>query len=363
MKKNNQAVLILVLFGIITEANAGCTSMSTCSGTTCGGSSRFNYGSSFGYGGSTYYCCCSNGAFCTTSSTETQCPTPTAASPPSPSPPPPSPPPPSTSSTTENFNMSYGDMYALSSIYGDGCQTFSACDKDCMAAYDVISTDFTGSSGYLTLEAAVNPNPDSCTCDTKHYEGAITHASSSSVGSNELLDTTTDAGMNVRLRSYGDSISVVFWPNTYSYYSSSHGCELYYSKTDPYWYSFNMNTGDELTFSYKSETCPVTSWCETSCAQGYTVSVLTSTDYKFTSSYAGTDCVCDVLYFSGKSTGRGIYVGSGLELYMQYSDIKLHSPHDDCSISYYQKYVYGASSKLKMLRVTYGIISALAFLI
>lgn len=285
MKKNNQAVLILVLFGIITEANA------------------------------------------------------------------------------ENFNMSYGDMYALSSIYGDGCQTFSACDKDCMAAYDVISTDFTGSSGYLTLEAAVNPNPDSCTCDTKHYEGAITHASSSSVGSNELLDTTTDAGMNVRLRSYGDSISVVFWPNTYSYYSSSHGCELYYSKTDPYWYSFNMNTGDELTFSYKSETCPVTSWCETSCAQGYTVSVLTSTDYKFTSSYAGTDCVCDVLYFSGKSTGRGIYVGSGLELYMQYSDIKLHSPHDDCSISYYQKYVYGASSKLKMLRVTYGIISALAFLI
>ena len=57
---------------------AGCTTGSSCSGTT--GSGRFNTGSSIALSGTTYYCCLSNGKFCTTSSTETECPSPTPPS-------------------------------------------------------------------------------------------------------------------------------------------------------------------------------------------------------------------------------------------------------------------------------------------
>jgi len=64
---------------------AGCTS-GTCSSS---GSGRFAYGISMTVGSSTYYCCRSNGKFCTTDSTESECPSPSSSPPPPPPPPPP----------------------------------------------------------------------------------------------------------------------------------------------------------------------------------------------------------------------------------------------------------------------------------
>jgi len=108
---------------------AACTTMSSCTG---GGTSRFDYGNSFSYNDITYYCCNSNGDMCTSSSTESECPTPesspssspppppTAASPP---PPPPTaaspPPPPVAQGCGDGESMSVSSEYRCCSVNHD----------------------------------------------------------------------------------------------------------------------------------------------------------------------------------------------------------------------------------------------------
>ena len=187
MKKNNQAVLILVLLGIITSANADCTSISTCSGTTCGGSSRFNFGNAVSFGGSTYYCCCSNGAMCTTSSTQTECPTP-AASPPSPSPPPPSPPP-STSSTP---TPTTGDCECT-------CCTGNYCSSSVVGYLNA------GSSSSCTSDACRTTFPSSCPASGSSGSVMTTYSSSSSTPS-----PSSSSSSGISLNSLLGLISTIF---------------------------------------------------------------------------------------------------------------------------------------------------------
>ena len=170
--RSNLLSAIIFLAGFRTSS-AACTTMSSCSGS---GTSRFDYGNSFSYNGNTYYCCNSNGDMCTSSSTESECPTPTLSSPP------PAPPPPAST------GCPYGDCTAppeqtesadTSQNCKCTCCTGNYCSASIVASYDAESSSDCGAADCRSRFSTLCPaSGESGSVSASYSESTISSSSS-----------------------------------------------------------------------------------------------------------------------------------------------------------------------------------------